>query len=328
MSDDRLLITAFPIFSDYSTNVSEDVLNEIERIGTGRIDVETQLLSVDKQGSAEVSNRIRNGARFTGIIHLGLAAKREKIHLERLAKNLISMSEPDNSGRLIESEEVEIDGQSNLETTAPIHILDEEFEHDKLVEWSMDAGGYICNETFYRTLHALDETDNSNIPALFVHLPPENSIPVEKQAVKVIQVAKSMVYRPIYEVVAALLFDKKGRILSCKRPSQDAWAGWWEFPGGKIDDGESAPQALSREIEEEIGILVEPSHLVESTSFDYDDRTVKLQIWNCGTIDSGSLNLKEHDESRWLSKEELLDVKWLPADLPIISRWLQEGIPN
>ena len=92
--------------------------------------------------------------------------------------------------------------------------------------------------------------------------------------------------------------------------------------------GDSLQAADLREIEEEIGILIEPSHLVESTSFDYDDRTVKLQIWNCGTIDSGSLNLKEHDEFRWLSKEELLDVKWLPADIPIISRWLQEGIPN
>ena len=95
-----------------------------------------------------------------------------------------------------------------------------------------------------------------------------------------------------------------------------------------MDEGESATQALSREIAEELGISVEPSQLVESTSFDYEDRTVKLQIWNCGIIDSDCLSLNEHDESRWLSKEELLDVKWLPADIPIISRWVQEGIPN
>ena len=95
-----------------------------------------------------------------------------------------------------------------------------------------------------------------------------------------------------------------------------------------MDEGESATQALSREIAEELGISVEPSQLVESTSFDYEDRTVKLQIWNCGTIDSDCFSLNEHDESRWLSKEELLDVKWLPADIPIISRWVQEGIPN
>jgi len=326
--DGRLLITAFPVFSNHSNNVSEEVLIQIERTGAVNIDVETQLLSVDEKGSSQISERIRDGSRFRGILHLGFAAMREKINLERVAKNLISMSEPDNSDRLIESEEVEIGGPPNIETTAPIHILDEEFEHDELVEWSMDAGGYVCNETFYRTLHALNETGNSDIPALFVHLPPISSIPIEEQVSKVIQIAESMVSRPIYEVVAALLFDQKGRILACKRPSQDAWAGWWEFPGGKVDEGESATQALSREIDEELGILVEPSHLVESTSFDYEDRTVKLQIWNCGIIDSDCLSLNEHDESRWLSKEELLDVKWLPADIPIISRWLQDGMPN
>jgi len=328
VTDGRLLITAFPVFSNHSTNVSEEVLSQIERTATVNIDVEAQLLSVDEKGSAQISERIRDGSRFSGILHLGLAAMSEKIHLERVARNLISMSEPDNSGRLIESEEVETGGPPNLETTAPIHILDEEFEHDELVEWSMDAGGYVCNETFYRTLHALNETGNSDIPTLFVHLPPISSIPIEKQVAKVIQIAESMVSRPIYEVVAALLFDQKGRILACKRPSQDAWAGWWEFPGGKVDEGESATQALSREIAEELGISVEPSQLVESTSFDYEDRTVKLQIWNCGTIDSDCFSLNEHDESRWLSKEELLDVKWLPADIPIISRWVQEGIPN
>ena len=95
-----------------------------------------------------------------------------------------------------------------------------------------------------------------------------------------------------------------------------------------MDENESPSQALSREIEEEIGISVEPRNLVESISFDYEDRTVRLQIWNCGTIDSDSIILKEHDESRWLSKQELLDVKWLPADMPIIVRWMEEGIPN
>ena len=328
MSDGKLLITAFPIFSNHPSNVSQDVLNEIGRLDTGSIDVEAQLLSVDKKGSALTSQRIREGVRFSGIIHLGLAVRRKKIHLERVARNLIAMSDADNSGRFIESEEVEIDGPLKLETTAPIHILDEEFEHNELVEWSTDAGGYVCNETFYRTLFALDETDNFDIPALFVHLPDSDFIPVAIQAEIVMQIAKSMVLRPTYNVVAALLFDPKGRILACKRPIQDAWAGWWEFPGGKVDENESPSQALSREIEEEIGISVEPRNLVESISFDYEDRTVRLQIWNCGTIDSDSIILKEHDESRWLSKQELLDVKWLPADMPIIVRWMEEGIPN
>ena len=95
-----------------------------------------------------------------------------------------------------------------------------------------------------------------------------------------------------------------------------------------MDEGESPSQALSRELEEEIGVSISPYHLVESSIFDYDDRTVRLQIWNCGTIDPNQISLNEHDESRWLTKEELMEVKWLPAALPIISRWLVEGIPN
>ena len=328
MSEGRLLITAFPPFSNHSKNISQEVLDEIGRQEVGGIRVETQLLSVDEKGSHVVADRIRDGEVFRGIIHLGLAANRKEISLERVARNMISMTEPDNSGRFLNSDKVVSDAPQNLGTTAPIHILDEEFEHDELVVWSSDAGGYVCNETFYRTLHALDEANISDIPTLFVHLPPGEEISVEKQVEKVMLIASAMILRPTYDVVAALLFDEQGRILACKRPSQDAWAGWWEFPGGKVDEGESPSQALSRELEEEIGVSISPCHLVESSTFDYDDRTVRLQIWNCGTIDPNQISLNEHDESRWLTKEELMEVKWLPADLPIISRWLVEGIPN
>ena len=328
MPEGRLLITAFPLFSNHLNNISQEVLDEIGRLEVEGIDVETQLLSVDKKGTFVVADRIRDGETFRGIIHLGLAANRKKISLERVARNMISMTEPDNSGRFLNSDKIVSNAPPKLETTAPIHILDEEFEPDELVVWSTDAGGYVCNETFYRTLHALDEANISDIPALFVHLPPGEEISVGKQVEKVMLIASAMLLRPTYDVVAALLFDEEGRILACKRPSHDAWAGWWEFPGGKVDDNESPSQALSRELEEEIGVSTSPIHLVESSIFDYDDRTVRLQIWNCGTIDPNQISLNEHDELRWLAKEELMEVKWLPADLPIISRWLAEGIPN
>ena len=325
---DRLLITGFSPFSNNRKNVSQEVLSRISESSVYGIEVETQLLTVDEIGSSIIANRILDGARFSGIIHLGLAVKREKINLERFASNLISMKEPDNSGRLLDSEQVVIGAPSSLETTAPIHILDEEFEHDELVYWSNDAGTFVCNETYFRTLNALNQIGLSNTPVVFIHLPPEGKIPVEKQVDKVIQIASTIVTRPTYDVVAGLLFDNKGRILACKRPAQDAWAGWWEFPGGKMDQGETASDALVRELKEEIGITANPRKLIESTTFEYDDRTVKLQIWNCGIVDEKEIILNEHDESRWLSRDELMDVKWLPADLPIISRWSLEGIPN
>ncbi|MEC9263482.1 MAG: NUDIX domain-containing protein, partial [Candidatus Thermoplasmatota archaeon] len=103
--------------------------------------------------------------------------------------------------------------------------------------------------------------------------------------------------------------------------------GWWEFPGGKINPGEDAPVALLRELEEELRISPEPKEKVAHIDYDYDDRSVSLQIWNCGSIEPTSITLVEHDSARWLSRDELLQVKWLPADLPIIEKWCQEGLP-
>ena len=71
-----------------------------------------------------------------------------------------------------------------------------------------------------------------------------------------------MATKPRLEVVGALLFDSHERIMACRRPPQDVWAGWWEFPGGKIDEGESEKEALIREILEELGIIVEPNSRV------------------------------------------------------------------
>ena len=62
--------------------------------------------------------------------------------------------------------------------------------------------------------------------------------------------------------------------------------------------------------------------------FDYIDKQIDLTIINCGIISEDEITLVEHDEMRWLSREELLDVKWLPADLPILEKWFNQGLPN
>ena len=328
MSEGRLLITAFPLFSNHLNNISQEVLDEIGRLEVEGIDVETQLLSVDKKGTFVVADRIRDGETFRGIIHLGLAANRKKISLERVARNMISMTEPDNSGRFLNSDKIVSNAPPKLETTAPIHILDEEFEPDELVVWSTDAGGYVCNETFYRTLLAIRESGQDAMPALFVHLPPEAEVSMDAQVDAVMRIAACLVTRPTYEVVGGLLFDSEGRILACKRPEGDAWAGWWEFPGGKIEVHEGPESALIRELVEEIGVSAKPVRRIEQTHYEYSDRSVNLQLWDCGVVDPDSIRLVEHDEARWLSEEELLDVKWLPADLPIVERWWREGIPR
>ena len=328
MSEPRVLVTAFPPFSEFDGNVSQSVLNRLEAEGVQGLDVVTWLLSVDEVGSRAVADQISKDIQTDGILHLGLAARRNSISLERRARNEFSMNEPDNSGRLLDSGEIVPGAPATILTTAPVHVMDEEFEHDEHICWSEDAGGYVCNETIYRTLYAIQNREEGPLPALFVHLPPEEEIPLDAQVEAVRRIAPRLVCRPTYEVVGGLLFDPEGRILACRRPQGDAWAGWWEFPGGKIEAGEKPDSALIRELTEEIGVSTQPKFMVEEISHEYDDRSVNLQIWDCGVIEPASIRLTEHDEARWLSADELLDVKWLPADLPIIERWKREGIPR
>ena len=328
VSEPRVLVTAFPPFSDFDRNVSQSVLERLEVEGVQGLDIVTWLLSVDEDGSRAVAEQIQNDIQVDGILHLGLAARRGSIFLERLARNEYSMNEPDNSGRLLESGAIVEGAPATLQTTAPVHVMDEEFEHDEHIHWSEDAGGYVCNETIYRTLHAMQAREEAPLPALFVHLPPEDEVPLDAQVEAVRRIATCLVCRPTYDVVGGLLFDAEGRILACRRPKGDAWAGWWEFPGGKVEPDEEPASALIRELTEEIEVSPVPKYMVERVFYEYDDRSVRLQIWDCGVIDPASIRLSEHDEARWLAVDELLDVKWLPADLPVIERWSREGIPR
>ena len=78
----------------------------------------------------------------------------------------------------------------------------------------------------------------------------------------------------------------------------------------------------------QLTLNVTPSKIISEQFFSYEDKYVKLILLNCGIIEEDRIHLLEHDEMKWLSKEELLDVNWLPADLPIVEKWFIEGIPN
>ena len=133
---------------------------------------------------------------------------------------------------------------------------------------------------------------------------------------------------PTVLVSAVALIDTDGRILLAQRPAGKEMSGLWEFPGGKIEFGETPQIALSRELKEELSLNVSPSRIITEQFFNYDDKYVKLMVLNCGIIEEDRIKLLEHDEMKWLSKEELFDVNWLPADLPIVEKWSIEGFPN
>ena len=120
------------------------------------------------------------------------------------------------------------------------------------------------------------------------------------------------------EVVAAIIHDAEGRIFATQR-GYGEWEGWWEFPGGKMETGESPEEALRREIWEELETRIVIERLVTTVEWDYPKFHLKMHCYWCH-VESGLLTLKEHEAARWLSTDELESVKWLPADLQLLDR--------
>ena len=118
------------------------------------------------------------------------------------------------------------------------------------------------------------------------------------------------------EVVAAIIHDSEGRIFATQRGYGDMKDGW-EFPGGKIEAGELPEEALRREIMEELDTRIVVEKLLTTVEHDYPKFHLKMHCYLC-SIESGQLTLKEHEAARWLRKEQLDSVDWLPADKIVV----------
>ena len=116
-------------------------------------------------------------------------------------------------------------------------------------------------------------------------------------------------------VVAAVIRDND-RIFATQR-GYGNYKGWWEFPGGKIEAGETPQEALKREIREELDTLVEVGNLIACVEYDYPEFHLSMDCFWC-TILEGNLHLNEAEDARWLTNENLMSVKWLPADLEVL----------
>lgn len=121
-------------------------------------------------------------------------------------------------------------------------------------------------------------------------------------------------------VVAAIIV-RDGEVFATQRGYGD-WKGWWEFPGGKVKKGESPEDALRREIREELASDVAVGELFATVEYDYPDFHLSMQCFLCSLL-NGELKLLEHQSARWLSKNQLNTVKWLPADESIILKLKQ-----
>ena len=126
------------------------------------------------------------------------------------------------------------------------------------------------------------------------------------------------------EVVAAVIRDDEGRIFATQR-GYGEWKDWWEFPGGKIEPGESREQALRREIREELAADIEVGELFRTIDYDYPQFHLTMHCFKCRlkeqspmTNEQSSYTLLEHEAAKWLAPNELPSVRWLPADIELI----------
>ena len=185
-----ILVTGFVPFSEHEKNISQQIIEQISINSDYDEIIETCVLSVDEEGSRHTSLRIRNEPEIRAVLHLGLSAKSEEIRIERFARNRIMMTTPDNSGRHVEDGLVIQGGTEIIETNFPSYLIDYILTQSDRIRLSDDAGVYVCNETYYRSLCASSENDSPKV--LFLHLPDEDVIPLIQQTDFVISICKAL----------------------------------------------------------------------------------------------------------------------------------------
>ena len=123
------------------------------------------------------------------------------------------------------------------------------------------------------------------------------------------------------QVVCGVISDSSGRYLVCLRKADGHLGGLWEFPGGKVETGESAAEALARELLEELGVEIAIGLEMESVVWDYGGKWIRLIPFQC-TIRSGTPQPLEHADMQWRELGGLDTLDWAPADVPIVAALL------
>lgn len=124
------------------------------------------------------------------------------------------------------------------------------------------------------------------------------------------------------DVAAAWLTNESGDVLICRRASTEPRAGFWEFPGGKFEAGESGVDALVRELNEELRLAVHCGKLLETAEHQYANGRFRIHLFACTKLDDSEPVLTVHDEMAWVAPSDLLSYNLLPGDVPIIKSYL------
>ena len=336
----RIWLTGFEPFGDHSDNPSKILvekilgttqihhLNEIQPYGLESELVELtysgQILTVDEIGSRTTLDHLSN---IDAVIHVGLNERAQKIRFEMCAINELNFRIEDNSGRKISDSFVEESGFALLHSTAHRPSIEHIFSGNEAVEISEDCGQFVCNETYYRTLNEIEnrglQSRGRALPAIFVHIPSFEFIPEEEQLGILCELSARIVQKPVVQVVGGVLVSPDGQILACQRATDQVMAGYWEFPGGKVDVGETQSDALNRELNEELGLDIKVGTHLTAIEHDYGPMIVRIAFFSC-PFDGQNVISNVHDECRWISVSDAKLLNWLPADIEFVNH-LVEG---
>ncbi len=340
----RIWLTGFEPFGSHQENPSQILVEKL--LGTQHqkqlvsvppyglefdlveLDFKGQILTVDEFGSRYSLQKFRD---FDAIIHVGLSEKAEKIRLEMCAINESNFRVPDNKGRMIQQTLVEKSGFALLHTTTHRPSIVTAFEDNEIVELSEDCGGFVCNETYYRTLHEIQskglQRRGRSLPAIFVHIPDFNSVPLDRQLEVILELSARICQKPVVQVVGGVFVNDMNEILACRRAADQAMGGHWEFPGGKIDVGESSTEALERELFEELGIQAQVGELIDKIVHDYPSMIVCIEFYKCIT-DAKVYSQNVHDDFQWVGEESASRLDWLPADIDFVKQMIERGFSS
>lgn len=322
MGTQRILVTGYGPFGTHDTNPSQEValrLRGMHRVSdssgsvTQEFEITTRILSVDRSGATDTSKAILSGERWDAILHIGLCGSCERPRLEQRAQDHLDMRIQDNSGRAVKSSKIGGHGhlgswmdlgnwaQSSLPT--PVDI-------------SHDAGSFVCNETYYHTLHALQSVHEGNLPppCLFLHIPSEDRLDVETSSHLAMQCLENMLAlreRSVIEVVAALIHNEDGRVLLAQRTDDETW----EFPGGKCEPGEPWKEAVVRELHEELSVRIEAKRIVGTWEHRRNEVLLRIHLVECSIIGgSVQIDTKVHGDVRWYDPSLPEPLNWTGRD--------------
>tara|TARA_B100001175_G_scaffold306614_1_gene304917 strand:- start:560 stop:1603 length:1044 start_codon:yes stop_codon:yes gene_type:complete len=325
----RVLLTGFTPFGEHVENISEKLVHSMPSVlpisnpfgpGGSEISVEKKILTVDLAGSTWTRDELHS-REWDAILHLGLCGECTEPRIELRAQDRLNMNIPDNSGR--QSVDESISGNGDLLT--PVQV-----KRWNLQSWnikptlSSDAGTYLCNETYYRTLQALDASE-VDVPCLFLHLPNSSHLTISEGIQLIRDVISHMLYRPSIQVAAGV-FHSETQFLAMQRANSEPKPGKWEFPGGSVEPDESPEVAMIRELKEELGVDSEINEKLGIWPFTYPFLHVDIHVFLVSTKDSLDMSsLAVHESMKWVSSDEAFKLDWLEADIPIVKHLQKLG---